>query len=149
MPTIRSFTLSLALVLMAQAATAAASDSRSQDIKRHAPPGITETFYACVDKADSDTNAVANCLTDEQARQDKRLNVTYKALLSKLAPKAKDELIHAERAWLKFQEANGALESSVYGSEAVGNLQVTENAIFRICERANALDDYLFVVNLQ
>jgi uncharacterized protein YecT (DUF1311 family) len=134
---------------MAQAATAAASDSRSQDIKRHAPPGITAAFYACVDKAGSDTNAASNCLTDERARQDNRLNATYKNLLSKLAPKAKDQLIHAERAWLKFQEASGALESSVYNSEAVGNLQVTENAIFRICKRANALDDYLFVVNLQ
>jgi uncharacterized protein YecT (DUF1311 family) len=134
---------------MAQATVATATDSRSQDIKRHAPPGITDTFYTCVDKADSDTNAAANCLTDEQARQDKRLNITYKALLSKLDPKAKDQLIQAERAWLKFQDANGVLESSVYGSEAVGNLQVTENALFRVCERANALDDYLFVVNLQ
>ncbi|MFK2904366.1 DUF1311 domain-containing protein [Dyella ginsengisoli] len=149
MPTIRTFTLPLALVLMAQVTVATATDSRSQDIKRHAPPGITDAFYTCVDKADSDTNAAANCLTDEHTRQDKRLNVTYKALMSKLSPKAKDELIHAERAWLKFQEANGALESSVYGSEAVGNLQVTENALFRVCERANALDDYLFVVNLQ
>lgn len=134
---------------MAQTATAAASDSRSQDIKHRAPPGITAAFYACVDKAGSDTNAASNCLTDEHARQDNRFNATYKNLLSKLAPKAKDQLIHAKRAWLKFQEASGALESSVYGSEAVGNLQVTENAIFRICMRANALDDYLFVVNLQ
>ncbi|WP_017462225.1 lysozyme inhibitor LprI family protein [Dyella ginsengisoli] len=149
MPTIRTFALTLALALVAQATTAAAADSRSQDIKRHAPAGITDAFYACVDKAGSDTNAAANCLTDEHARQDKRLNTTYKNLLSKLAPKAKDQLIHAERAWLKFQEANGSLESSVYGGEAVGNLQATENAIFRICERANALDDYLFVVNLQ
>ena len=150
MTTIRRFTIPLALALLAQASSAtASSNSRSQDIKRHAPPGITDAFYACVDKADSDKNAAANCLTDEHARQDKRLNTTYKALLNKLDTKAKDELIHAERAWLKFQEANGVLESSVYGSEAVGNLQVTENAIFRICERANALDDYLFVVNLQ
>lgn len=149
MPTIRTFALTLALALLSQAATAANADSRSQDIKRHAPSGITGTFYACVDKAASDTNAAANCLTDEQARQDKRLNTTYKALLSKLDTKAKDQLIHAERAWLKFQDANGTLESTVYGSETIGNLQVTENTIFRICERANALDDYLFVVNLQ
>ena len=149
MPTIKTFTLPLALVLMVQAAVVTATDSRSQDIKRHAPPGITDAFYTCVDKADTDTNAAANCLTDEQARQDKRLNATYKALLSKLDPKAKDQLIQAERAWLKFQDANGMLEGSVYGSEAVGNLQVTENALFRVCERANVLDDYLFVVNLQ
>lgn len=134
---------------IAAATVAAAADSRSRDIKRHAPPGITSDFYACIDKADSDTNAAANCLTDEQAHQDKRLNTTYKALLNKLDPKAKDQLIHAERAWLKFQEANGALESLIYGSEAVGNLQVTESALFRVCERANALDNCLYVANLQ
>lgn len=149
MPTSRTITLTLALALITQATTATGANSRSQGIKRHAPVGITAAFYACVDEASSGTNAAATCLTDEHARQDKRLNTTYKALLGKLDPNAKSELIHAERAWLKFQEANGALESSVYGSEAVGNLQVTENAIFRICERANALDDYLFVVNLQ
>ncbi|ODV16706.1 MAG: hypothetical protein ABT19_08245 [Rhodanobacter sp. SCN 68-63] len=149
MPTIKTFTLPLALVLMVQAAVVTATDSRSQDIKRHAPPGITDAFYTCVDKADTDTNAAAKCLTDEQARQDKRLNTTYKALLNKLDPKAKDQLIHAERAWLKFQDANGALERSIYGSEAVGNLQVTENALFRVCDRANALDNYLYVANLE
>lgn len=149
MPTTGICILTLALAFMSQAALGANTNGRSQDIKRHAPAGITDAFYTCVDNAGSDANAAANCLTDEQARQDKRLNTTYKVLLNKLGSKAKDQLIHAERAWLRFQEANGALESSVYGSEAVGNLQVTENALFRVCERANALDNYLYVANLQ
>lgn len=145
----KTFVLTFAVVLMAQAAAAGAVESRSQGIKVHAPSGITDTFYACVDKAGSDSNAVANCLTDEHTRQDSRLNAKYMTLLGELNPKAKDNLIHAERAWLKFQETNGALENSVYGSEAIGNLQMMQNEIFRICERANALDDYLFVVKLQ
>jgi uncharacterized protein YecT (DUF1311 family) len=149
MNTVRTFALAFTLSLVAQAAAAAAVESRSQGIKSHAPPGISDEFYACVDRANSDTNAAANCLTEEHARQDDRLNARYTALLGKLTPKAKDELINAERAWLKFQEKNGVLESSVYGSEAVANLQVTQNEIFRICERANALDDYLFMVDLQ
>ena len=149
MKTFRPLAIALTLSLVAQAAAAVGMESRSQSIKSHAPPGITDEFYACVDRADSDANAAANCLTEERTRQDGRLNAKYKALLGKLSPKAKDELINAERAWLKFQEKNGELESSVYGSEAVANLQVTQNEIFRICERANALDDYLFMANLQ
>lgn len=145
----RALILTFAMMLMAQTAAAGAIESMSQGIKAHAPPGITDTFYACVDKAGSDSTVVANCLTDEHARQDNRLNAKYTTLLGTLNPKAKDNLIHAERAWLKFQETNGVLENSIYGSEAVGNLQMTQNEIFRICERANALDDYLFVVNLQ
>lgn len=148
MKTLRIYALPLALMFMVQVA-AAAAESRSHSIKSHAPQGITDTFYACVDKAGSDTIAAANCLTEEHARQDARLNAKYKVLIGKLHPEARDELVHAERAWLKFQEMNGALESSIYGSEAAANLQVAQNEMFRICERANALDDYLFVVNLQ
>lgn len=147
MKTVR--TLAITLTLLAYGAVAVASDSRSQAIKSHAPKGITTAFYTCVDKADSDTVAIAACLSDEQTRQDNRLNTTYKALLGKLTPEAKDALIRAEREWLKFQEANGEFENSIYGNESVANLQLTQNEMFRICERANALDTYLIVANIQ
>jgi uncharacterized protein YecT (DUF1311 family) len=147
MKTVR--TLAITLAILAYGASAVAADSRSQAIKSHAPKGITTALYACVDKADSDTIAIAACLSDEQTRQDNRLNATYRALLGKLTPKAKDALVRAEREWLKFQEANGEFESSIYGNEAIANLQLTQNEIFRICERANALGTYLIVANIQ
>jgi uncharacterized protein YecT (DUF1311 family) len=141
--------LIVTFALLTYGAVAVASDSRSQTIKSHAPKGITTAFYTCVDKADSDTIAIAACLTDEQTRQDHRLNITYKALLGKLTPKAKDALVRAEREWLKFREANGEFENSLYGNEIIDNLQLTQNEMFHICERANALDTYLIVANNQ
>ncbi|HWX67423.1 MAG TPA: lysozyme inhibitor LprI family protein [Rhodanobacter sp.] len=147
MKTIR--TLAITLALLAYGAAAVAADSRSQAIKTHAPKGITTAFYTCVDKADSDTIAIAACLSAEQTRQDNRLNAAYKALLGKLTPKAKDALIRAEREWLKFQEANGKFEDSIYGDESIANLQLTQNEMFRICERANAMGTYLIVANIQ
>ncbi len=147
MGTARRLTAALALLIYAVAATA--TDSRSQDIKSYAPEGITTAFYRCVDSADSDTIAISACLTDEQTRQDDRLNATYKILLSKLAPEAKNALVHAEREWLKFQEANGEFENSIYGNETIANLQLAQNEMFRVCERANALDTYLIVANVQ
>ncbi|KAA0070713.1 lysozyme inhibitor LprI family protein [Rhodanobacter sp. T12-5] len=147
MKTVR--TLAITLAIFAYGASAVAADSRSQTIKSHAPKGITAAFYTCVDIAESDTIAIAACLSAEQTRQDNRLNVTYKALLGKLTPKAKDALIRAEREWLKFQEANGEFENSIYGNETVANLQLTQNEMFRICERANALGTYLIVADMQ
>lgn len=147
MKTVR--TAAITLALLAYGAAAVAGDSRSQAIKSHAPKGITTAFYTCVDNADSDTVAIGTCLTDEQTRQDNRLNTTYKALLGKLGPKAKDALVHAEREWLKYQEADGKFENSIYGDETVANLQLTQNEMFRICERANALGSYLIVANIQ
>lgn len=55
------------------AADATGEASTSQIIRQHAPRGITEAFYQCIDKADPSTIASAACLTTEQKRQDKRL----------------------------------------------------------------------------
>jgi len=55
----------------------------------------------------------------------------------------------AERAWLEFHNRNGDFEASLYGDEPVADLQVTQNEIFRIAERADALDKYLTIANDQ
>jgi uncharacterized protein YecT (DUF1311 family) len=135
-------------VVLAYSTGAVAASSTSQVIRRDAPKNMTATFFACIDKADSDTVALGGCLSAEKIKQDTRLNTSYKALLAKVTPKAKEELILAERDWLKFQETSGEFENSIYGDESVANLQLTQNEIFRICERANALDTYLGVVEL-
>lgn len=142
-------TLAIAFALCVYAAGAWAADSTSQVIKRQAPRGITTTFYACIDKAGSDTIALGGCLSAEKKTQDGRLNATYKALLGKLNGKAKDGLVNAERAWLDFHNKSGDFEAGLYGDEAVADLQVTQNEIFRLCERANALDKYLSIANDQ
>jgi uncharacterized protein YecT (DUF1311 family) len=142
-------TLALAIALLAYGAAAAASESTSDLIRRDAPKGISETFYACIDKADSNDIEEAACLSAEQSVQDSRLNRTYKALMAKLDAKAKAQLVESERAWLAFHGKTSRLESTLYGSELVANLQVSQNDIFRLCERVNVLDSYLSLVNDQ
>lgn len=140
-------TLAVSLALLVYGAAAVAADSTRQVIQRNAPKGITTAFYTCIDKAGSDTVALGACLSAEKTTQDARLNTTYKALLGKLHGKAKDQLISAERAWLKFQNEDGTFQNLLYGDETVDDLQLTQNEIFRLCERANALDKYLSVAN--
>ena len=142
-------TLAITLALLVYGASAVATDSTSQVIQRNAPKGITTTFYTCIDKAGTDTVAVGACLSAEKATQDARLNTTYKALLSKLNDKAKGKLIIAERTWLKLQDENGEFENSLYGDEIIDNLDLAQNEIFSICERANKLDRYLSIASNQ
>jgi uncharacterized protein YecT (DUF1311 family) len=141
--------LAITLALLVTGSSAFAADSTSQVIKRQAPKGITASFYTCVDKAGSDTTAQGACLSAEKKTQDTRLNTTYKALTAKLTGKAKDNLLNAERAWLDFHNRNGDFEASLYGDEPVADLQVTQNEIFRLAERADALDKYLTIANDQ
>jgi uncharacterized protein YecT (DUF1311 family) len=143
----RTTMTAIAVALLVYGATAVAAESTSDLIRRDAPKGITDTFYACIDKADSNDIEEAACLSAEQDVQDSRLNRTYKALLAKLDDKAKEQLVNSERAWLAFHGKTSRLESTLYGSEIVGNLQVSQNDIFRLCERANTLEDYLSLVS--
>lgn len=133
----------ITLALFAYGTAAGAVGSASAHIRPNAPKGITEAFYACIDKADYDSLAVAACLSAEEDVQDARLNRTYKALMGKLDSEARKELVNSERAWLAFDGKSSRLESTLYGSEVVANLEVSQRRIFRKCARANTLDRYL------
>jgi len=138
--------LVLCLVLLVNG-QALAYESTAQVIKRQAPKGITNAFYGCIEKSESDNIAIAACQSAEKKRQDARLNAAYKSLLSKLRDTSKDNLVHAERAWLEFHGNSETFESSFYGSESVSSFQVMQNEIFRLCERANTLEGYLSVAD--
>lgn len=142
-------TLAIAFSLLVTGVSAFAADSTGQVIKRQAPRGITASFYACVDKAGSDITAQGACLSAEKNVQDARLNATYKALTAKLTGKAKDNLLIAERAWLEYHSKNSEFETALYGEESVADLQVTQNEVFRLCDRADALDKYLKIAGDQ
>lgn len=141
----RIFTIGLALVMYGPGAQA--YESTTQVIKRQAPAGISDVFYDCIENAGSENIALAACQAAEKKRQDARLNTAYKALLSKQRGTAKDNLVHAERAWLDFHSASKAFESSLHGSETVSSFQVMQKELFRLCERANVLEEYSSIAN--
>ena len=145
----RISTTAIAFALLSYAVAAGATESTSELIRGDAPKGITKTFYECIDKADSNDIEEAACLSAEQNIQDARLNRAYRALLGKLDTKEKEKLVNSERAWLASRGKSYRLESALYGNDLIGNLQVSQNDIFRLCERANALEEYLSLVNDQ
>lgn len=137
----------LSLAFFAYGSSALAYESTAQVIKRQAPAGISDVFYGCVEKAESDDIALAACQSVEKKRQDARLNAAYKSLLSKQRGTGKDTLIRAERTWLDFHNTSKAFESSLYGSETVSSFEVMQREISRLCERANVLEEYLSIAN--
>ena len=75
------------------------------------------------------------------------MNRSYQTLLGKLDGKAKEQLVASERAWLAFHDKSSGLESTLYGSEIIANLEVAQRDMFRKCERANTLDTYVSMVS--
>ena len=132
----------IALVLLAGGSAAGAEESLSAQIRKDAPKGITQAFYACVDTASGNIEQ-AYCLTQERERQDRRLNATYQSLLRKLDEHQKKSLVEAERDWLRFRNSTIGFEDTIYGNEIVGNLELGQNELFFICRRADELEKYL------
>lgn len=60
----------------------------------------------CIDRSGGVTVEILNCAADEQARQEKRLNANYQALLKRLSPTRQAELRKAQRLWLQLRDAN-------------------------------------------
>jgi uncharacterized protein YecT (DUF1311 family) len=68
---------------------------------------LSKEYSECIDKASRGATAeMFECNGEELDRQDARLNNTYKKLMSKLSPDRKKALLKAQRAWIKFREAN-------------------------------------------
>lgn len=114
------------------------------------PAGISQTFDECMAQADSDAIGQADCLTDERNRQDQRLNHIYKELISALQGPAREQLIESQRTWVQLQQRDLAFEATLLDPLGqMGNLQAVEQETFHICERANRLENYLELANLE
>jgi len=115
-------------------------------VRRSAPKGITEALYACVDNAGLDQALLVKCLAAERSIQDARLNKAYGQLMRKLDDRTREAVKVAERAWLDFNVKTVAAETAIGGTNQVANADVANAELFRYCERANVLENYLFSI---
>jgi len=59
-----------------------------------------------MDKSNGVTVDMMDCIGAETTKQDARLNKAYKEVMAELEPARKKSLQAAQRAWLKFRDAN-------------------------------------------
>ena len=63
-------------------------------------------FANCMDKSGGVTSAMIDCIDAELKHQDAQLNKAYKRLQSAISSERKKQLLAAQRAWIKFRDAN-------------------------------------------
>jgi uncharacterized protein YecT (DUF1311 family) len=79
---------------------------------------MTQEYLTCLEKSNGVTVEMINCILAETRRQDARLNENYKRLLSKLATERKNSLVEAQRAWIRFRDANCGFYADPEGGSA-------------------------------
>ena len=67
---------------------------------------LTRKFSICMDKSGGVTVEMLDCIAAETERQDLRLNKAYKDVMAELTPQRKKQLQEAQRAWIKYRDAN-------------------------------------------
>jgi len=88
---------------------------------------MTQEYSTCLGKSNGVTIEMINCILAETMRQDARLNENYKRLISKLPTERKNALVEAQRAWIKFRDANCGFYTDPEGGSAA---RVTANECF-------------------
>ena len=100
---------------------------------------MSQEYSGCIDKANGVNPALVACALAETKRQDARLNENYKRLMSKLTEERKNALLEAQRAWIKFRDANCAFWDDPAGGQ---NAAVTakECVLTMTADRASELE---------
>lgn len=68
--------------------------------------GLSKQHAACMGNSGGTTVGMIDCITAETKRQDAQLNKAYKALMAELSASRKTQLQEAQRAWIKYRDAN-------------------------------------------
>jgi uncharacterized protein YecT (DUF1311 family) len=105
---------------------------------------VSQEYLACIDKSGGVTAEMLDCISAELTTQDARLNENYKRLMSMLTGKRKQELLEAQRAWLKFRDANCGFYHDPKGGSAAhlaGNECFLNATADRAAELRNLIND--------
>jgi uncharacterized protein YecT (DUF1311 family) len=99
---------------------------------------LSPEYSGCLDKASGVTPAMIDCIVSETSRQDIQLNENYRALGAKISQKRKRALIEAQRAWIKFRDANCDFYDDPDGGTGA-RLSAAECVLNATVDRANEL----------
>ena len=105
-----------------------------------ADKNMSPEYATCIDKSNGVTGEMLDCMGAEFTRQDARLNENYKRLMSKLSAKRKEALLEAQRAWIKFRDANCNFYYDPEGGSAA-HLAGTDCNLNATADRATELKD--------
>lgn len=123
----RAYRVCALLLLLSQSASAADAE-------------LNPEFSICMDQSGGGTMSMIDCMGQESERQDVRLNRVYKTLMDTLPATRKTALRDAQRAWLKYREANCDFYYDPDGG-SMARLQVNDCFMTETAKRAKELED--------
>ncbi|MFG6179323.1 lysozyme inhibitor LprI family protein [Halomonas sp. THAF12] len=104
----------------------------------HANERYTPGYAACMEEAGGVTVDMIDCIAEELAMQDARLNENYRALRESLSEERRQSLLQAQRLWIQYRDANCQFYATAGGTLA--RVSANECMLRETAERAQELD---------
>ncbi|MGD7034864.1 lysozyme inhibitor LprI family protein [Methylotuvimicrobium buryatense] len=101
---------------------------------------LNPEFSICMDQSGGVTMNMIDCITEEDQRQDTRLNRVYNELMGTLSAERKTALRDAQRAWLKYREANCHFYDDPDGG-SIARVQANDCFMTETAQRAKELEN--------
>ncbi|MGE0086197.1 MAG: lysozyme inhibitor LprI family protein [Desulfococcaceae bacterium] len=103
--------------------------------------GLSKEYSVCMDRANGITENMIECFAAETKKQDARLNKVYKELMNALSPARKNQLKEAQRAWIKFRDANVSYCENPEGG-SIARINSNRYFMSATAARAKELEDF-------
>ena len=100
---------------------------------------MSKEYTTCMDKANGVNPDMTDCILAETKQQDARLNENYKRLTSKLSEERKKALLEAQRAWIRFRDANCTFWDDPAGGQSAA-VTAKECILTMTADRASELE---------
>ena len=100
---------------------------------------MSKQYTTCMDKANGVNPDMIDCILAETKQQDARLNENYKRLMSKLSEERKKALLEAQRAWIRFRDANCTFWDDPAGGQSAA-VTAKECILTMTADRASDLE---------
>ena len=100
---------------------------------------MSKQFTTCMDKANGVNPDMIDCILAETKQQDARLNENYKRLMSKLSDERKKAPLEAQRAWIRFRDANCTFWDDPAGGQSAA-VTAKECILTMTADRASELE---------
>lgn len=101
----------------------------------------SKKFTSCMDQTGGTTAGMVECIDAEARQQDARLNKAYKEVMAQLSAGRKKQLQEAQRAWLKFRDANCAFYYDPDGG-TIARVEANDCVMASTARRARELEGF-------
>lgn len=104
---------------------------------------LSDTYNKCMDNSGGVTVNMQDCMNTEHDYQDKLLNQGYKLIMKNLSDNAKKDFKKAQRAWLKWREAETSFAYSLLEGGTLASISADATFLQMTSDRVDYFNDYI------